>query len=290
MLTKLYHKICAKTFGNRIGLINNIIHSIYHLSLKLRSTSIKKIQNSDNINQNGYHLIKPNLSSALKTTIKNKLENQFSDKEFVVDTHKESGMLRLKDSLLNIPEVLELLRSDDVSSVIKSYFDTDFYIHNADIYRTFPVKNYNPNHSQFDSLKWHFDNAPRTNLKVMIYLTDTTKENGAITIADREISKKLCREGFWDRNNISKDHLNLVENNHLVVESGAFTVILFTPQFNIHKATLPFQKHRDVAVFLLYPGEANINNLTDQDKIDLSRRFGYMKNPLTKSGLRVSYE
>ena len=264
MFKKLYYLICAKTFGNRIGIINNLLHGFYHLLLKFRNSSRIRLESSNRIHKNGYLLIKPNLTNDLKNTITNKLNKYFVDKDLVISTHEKSGMIRLKDSLLNLPEILEIIKSSDVSNIIKSYFNTDFYIHNADIYRTFPVKSYDPNNSHFDSLKWHFDNAPRTNLKAMIYLTDTNKENGAITVTNRQVSKKLCKEGFWDRNNISKKHLDLIENNNIIIESEAFTVILFTPQLNIHKATLPIQKHRDVAVFLLYPGEANINKLSDE--------------------------
>ena len=124
----------------------------------------------------------------------------------------------------------------------------------------------------------------------MVYLCDTTDNNGAIKILPKTFSHSIKKSGFWNRHKVSKEHLNIIDKNHITVEGKSFTTILFTPQFCVHKATLPKSSFRDVAVFLLYPGNNNLKQLNENELRRMGRRFGYMKNPFSKKPLRFGEE
>lgn len=290
-LKTIYTYLQLLLFSNRIGFFNNIIHLVYSIKIKLLNIlggkefkSVNEVV-QDSVSQlrsNGYCMVEGKDNQAVED-IHKKVNAIFSDNKLCVRTLEARGLIRMRDSFFAVPEIEIFIK--DAEEYIKQYFNSDFKIFSSDIYRTMQKKD---GEVGFDSDLFHLDNAPQSTLKMMVYLTDVNKDTGAITVVPRSISRKLVKKGFWDRFKVDKYKKDL-DDNALVVEGKKGTIILFTPQYCIHKATLPKHNHRDVAVFLIYPSGTEIV-IDDGFRKQCSNYYGYLRNPFRWMPLRVGDE
>lgn len=234
------------------------------------------------------HKMDPFLDPELLDQIRNKSNSLFATADKTVTNLAESGLIRLKNSLSELSELESLINHEKVSNFLKEYYKSDFKFFSCDMYRTIP-SHAKDKEDHFNSLLWHFDNCPKNLVKIMIYLNDVTVENGAISLVPKETSIKLRNKGYWNRWN-NDSFLAEIENSKVYLEGKAGSVLFFSTHYCIHKATLPETGYRDVAVFLIQPSLSAAKPLTNNERDQLSKNFGYCINPFTNQPLRVGDE
>ena len=281
----VYTFISLRLFKNKIGVLPNLLHYAFSALLKISGRGVSS-QAGEELCQNGYVKLPPFLNQARIQQISEKLNRLFADETKIMSGLKESGLIRLQKSMLDLPEAEEFLNSPLVRDTLRNYYGSSFKIFKCDIFRIFPVKK---TEQELSSMRWHFDNMPRSLVKFMIYLTDATSETGATTMLPKPLSRKLQLAGFWDRHNSARFEKEILENCE-VIEGQAGTGIFFTPQFCIHRGTLPEKKWRDVIVFELYPAREEFTQLSPQQREEYSRDYdGYILNPFANKSLKNSY-
>ncbi|MBL7714976.1 MAG: phytanoyl-CoA dioxygenase family protein [Bdellovibrionales bacterium] len=291
-LGRIYTRVSVRIFGNRIGVVTNLLHYLFGAFLRsislfkpwntMRSASDKGME----IRENGYASVSPVLSEQFLSALSEKIDRLIGRPDQVIGTHTAGGILRLKDSFILLPELEVLLTAPELLNAVCSYFSSPFKVYSCDVYRTFPVET--PIVEENYSLIWHFDNAPHSMLKLMVYITDTPEDRGALTLVPKHTSAELKRKGFWDRLKMDAFRSTIQEQAR-TLPGPKGTCLLFTPQYCIHKATLPQKSYRDVAVFLLFPSY-EFSRFSSEVRRTLSYNFGYLANPFSGRPLRVGDE
>ena len=287
-LKKVVRKYQLILFGNHVSLFINLKFITYNFLLKIYNyllpqkkfkLGLTKIINF--LNSNGFVILDSSEISFSLNGIDSSAK-YFFDNKFETDHSIENkGLIRLKNSCQNIDNLLDIFKNPVIDNLLKQYFQSEYYIYSSDVYRTVPIES---NQKAFDSTQWHFDNSPTSMLKLFVYLSDVDKFNGPLTIANKKISKKLKKRGFFLRDDL-KSHHSEIEKNMQVITGKAGTITLFSPE-NIHKATVPKIDHRDVAVFLIYPSFRKQKISSSIEKARISQNFGYMVDPFFKKPLR----
>lgn len=294
VLKTIYQRVSLRINGNTISWKTNALYLLYNALIKARFAMRAK-QYPPDIEQLAYAIrttgmaqIEPVLQSSHQLALSRKVARLLSENEKVVSSLKDSGLIRLKGSLLEVPELEQVLMHPRISGVIEDYFGSYFKVFACDVYRTFP-ENTEAAAQEFSSLKWHFDNCPESLLKVMIYLTDTMCETGAISLVPKEVSLQLKREGFWNRAQAGQFE-DKINRNNVYLEGKAGTVLFFSTHYCIHRATLPLTGYRDVAVFLVQPSLVPQRPFSLESRTAYSYNFGYCVNPFSDRPLRYGDE
>jgi hypothetical protein len=281
-------------FGNQISLKINLLHYTYDFLAKVNFFITRPItffkSKKTNLNKIGFHTMSPFLSTQKILSIKEKVNNLFNDPKKIITTLKSSGLIRLKNSLKEVPELEDYLYSDEIKNYLTLYYGSNYRIYSSDLYRTIPSNKLNKE-KDFSSLLWHFDNSPKNLMKVMIYINDVSIKNGAISFVPKPISRELKKKGYWDRYNPNiAPHIEKIEKNNVYLEGDSGTILFFSVHDCIHKATLPSEGHRDVAVFLIQPSIKENSRIKDFQKETLSKNYGYCINPFFSTPLRYGDE
>lgn len=295
ILKDIYRSQKLFLFGNTISYRINLLFVLHNIlrnvglafGLVKKNAPNKMIdRRAKQLQQNGFLSVRQPIDAEKRERISERIDDLFKMDEQVVFTNHDGGLLRLKNSLLNVPELAEFVLNDSVKQTIQSYMNGPFEIFSCDAYRTVPNETLS---EHFGSLKWHFDNCPSAMLKIMVYLTDTDDTRGALTVLDRQKSVTMKKQGFWNRNDADA-FVDDIEQYKVVISGQAGDVQLFSTHYCIHKATLPKTEYRDVAVFLVQPSFVQTQSLSDLDRERLSQNFGYCVNPFSSKPLRYGVE
>lgn len=297
LLGRTYRKFSIRVFGNTLALRVNLLYVLYVWLVKLAGflglgerprVSDAASREATAIHANGFTKLLSVLPETEVASISAKVDALFAQQEKTIKTLEDGGLLRLKSCLLEVPELERYIHAPRVKEMLQGYFGCAYKVYNCDVYRTLPQVHENPE-EKFGSLKWHFDNCPDALLKLMVYLTDTNVDNGALTLVDKSKSIDLKHRGFWDRNQAPR-YAQEIEKNALSLEAPAGTALLFSVHHCIHKATLPRVRHRDVAVFLVQPARAQQQAFTAEERLKFSHSYGYCVNPFLDTPLRYGNE
>lgn len=300
LLKSGYRRTSLRLFGNTIGIKVNLLYIAYMNALKsglwfshafrsgIRQNDDAVTVPAQEIKRRGFTKLAPILDSLVIQNVSRKIDALFACEDKIVTTLQDGGLIRLKASLVEVPELEQFLLHPGVAGVVERYFGSRFKVYSCDVYRTLPQDPVAAA-GKFASLKWHLDNCPSVLFKIMIYLTDTTVDTGAISLVPKPKSLDLKRRGFWERNKADSfsDEIN---KNAVYLEGPAGTTLFFSTHFCIHKATLPTRQHRDVAVFLVQPAFRPQKTFSARARERYSFSFGYCVNPFSGAPLRYGDE
>lgn len=287
-----------KLFGNLAGVKTNLLHYAYDGLVRAKfalSPARRKSfapnraaeEAAQSVRSRGYVPIPvPAEYQGAARALAAKVDGVFATPSKVVASLSDSGLVRVRNCMVELPELEQVLLRPDVYGAITAYFGAYFKVYSADVYRTFPAA---PEKNEFYSLMWHMDNAPANMLKVMIYMSDVDMQRGPLSLVPKAVSAGLRDRGFWDRHKAARFERE-IEAGKKEITGDTGTVILFTPQLCIHKATLPQVRHRDVAVFLLHPSLSPHRPLDEAGRLAVSRNFGHLTNPFLNTPLRTGDE
>jgi len=291
IINSILSKLKLLLFGNTISFKINLLHLTYNLFAKcynIINIRVTYCSQKNELKEYGFYKFKPFISESLIKIITKKSDDLFNNPEKVVASLSESGLIRLKNSFTEMPELESIIYSTQIQNYLNKYYKSNFKIFSCDMYRTIPSK-LADKEKNFSSLLWHFDNCPSNLIKIMIYLNDVTTENGAIALVPKKKSLELRNKGYWNRWN-NESFVNEIESNKIYLEGKTATALLFSTHYCIHKATLPNNGYRDVAVFLIQPSIQKNHILNKQEKQELSMNYGYCINPFNNTPLRFGNE
>ncbi len=136
-----------------------------------------------------------------------------------------------------------------IGAAVAHSLRSDFAVASAYVYRTEPSGD-----APRSSWLWHSDEHPDCCLKLFVYLTDTTIENGAMQVHTWPSTRDLKRRGFADRRSVGPTiQADLDDPRRYVVAEGARGSVAFFCANAIHRAIWPKRSHRDLLTFELAP-------------------------------------
>ncbi len=274
-------------FENNHPITTNLLYSLYLARCRRRwkrpsNVSATVIDSARSLRDQGYAVLPPAADSSLISTISSTVDELFEQERDTVTI--SSGLFRLRDGVERLPRIIEHI-TPDIEQIIEEYFGSHFKIFGVYFYRTVPT-----DRQTASSFLWHFDNCPRHEIKLMVYLDDTTSDTGAFRLKPKPLSDEMKAQGFWDRNKAQRFQTEL-ENGETtdVLEGPAGTRILFQNGGCIHKGTFPVHKHRDVVTFVIIPSPVPWRVHFARNRHLLSTNSGVCLNPFTDRPQSVGY-
>lgn len=193
----------------------------------------------------GFTVFPPPRDLSLTEAVASRVSALVKAGETVVDHTAEDWMVQVRDSMAAVPDAVRLLQPE-IASTIEDYYQSHFKIYCAEIYRL-TVTDQAPRLSSL----WHIDNYPPGMLKVFIYLTDCDRKTGALRLLPRNLSRRLFRQGFFDRH-CAERFVEQLERDGFPVEGKAGTVIVWDQNL-IHRAKAPEYGFRDAVSIKVLP-------------------------------------
>lgn len=172
--------------------------------------------------------------------------------------------------------VLECLRNSEADKELRNFFGGYYRLVYAESYRSLPTN------KPEASWLWHSDSYPVDTCKVMLFLTDAGKDQGATQFMSRDDTMRYRGAGYFGT--VMKDRLADLEpyaKEHglpyrpFVHEAKAGDVMLFENN-GLHRAVPPKSGFRDVVVFALLPSMKPWDEqlkLDGLDQIEASTHF-----------------
>ncbi len=274
-------------FGNNQPLITNLMYSFYLPLCRKRWKRPSEVipavtEGARALQHQGYRVLPPTAPPSLITSVGAAVDELFDQARDMVTL--SPGLFRLRDGVERIPRIADLI-TPEVERIVEEYFGSFFKIYGIYFYRTVPTDT-----QTASSFLWHFDNCPRHEIKLMVYLDETTGDTGAFRLKPKPLSDKMKAEGFWDRNKAQRFQAELDRDATTdVLEGPAGTSILFQNGGCIHKGTFPRYKHRDVATFVIIPSLVPWRVHYGRNRHLLSTNSGVCLNPFTDRPQSVGY-
>jgi hypothetical protein len=163
----------------------------------------------------------------------------------------DPGMHRyLVDAHDVIPELGGLL-CPEVQRTIHSFYRSHFRVRSVRASRNRAPLHGTTGHT---STEWHLDPEITSDLRLFVYLTPATRDNGALETIDRATTRRVLRSGYIARGRVYGSARLLLSTTRTAHEGPAGTSLLIDPQRTMHRAgrCAPGQ-HRDIVQFWITP-------------------------------------
>ena len=121
------------------------------------------------------------------TTLAASILRKIKTRESAGEAIWSADRVYLGDPYIDFPELEEMLRTN-VNHFLESLYESHVKIYYAKIYKSVHDES-GPSGSQL----WHSDSGPGTCTNLMIYLSEATKENGAMEVLPWELALELMR-------------------------------------------------------------------------------------------------
>jgi hypothetical protein len=258
-LKNFYQKSFKKTFEKKL-----------HKKTKIHSRDVKNLLD---LKKNGYCILKNVFSKKLindlnfkfQAQIKNldnisiprdlrkrkkNIESIYSskiDKDIFISGEKKfrnfTDSIKLKDPLINLPELIDCSLNKRIISMCSNYFDCIPYL-------TFLkcVKTYKNKIKEHDTQHFHIDENSVKLLKVFIYLNDVnSKQDGPFYYVQKSfknINKKWGQNARWNESYLKKIYGK--KNFIPILAKRGDVIIANTVAF--HRGIKPMKKDRNIAI------------------------------------------
>lgn len=179
----------------------------------------------------------------------------------------------IKNVIETVPEVLTLL-SPDIMEILYQYYQSHFQMTHIAAYRTSHLT-FDENSKEVYAYKLHYDRHPTDTLKLFVNLSDVTPNDGPFNFFDRQLSKKILKNGYKERDNygnaaelINRDDLQVV----LTGKPG--TAAICDTSTCLHKAGIPGKdRTRDLLVFSFESFNKPFDLTSDAFKEDIRQKI-----------------
>lgn len=251
--------------GNSAGISNNFKGYLAY-------TKSKKISNvSDNFaydelaskfKQEGDLQLGQFYDSSLISNISKKFNELIEDDKFSFVRAKRNDRIfsrALFRGFEQIPESLQLLNKD-ISTIIEAYYGSYFKIAKFAFWRNYHVPSEFLSTADVINNRWHCDPYNTSWIKLFIYLTDVTKEDGPFCVQSTKRTKELMRLGYKNRRNYNLSSNVIEDENHIWQATGDIgTTFMCNCNLGLHKAGVPEPNHyRDVIQIQLAPSSEKL--------------------------------
>ena len=236
-----------KIFGNTIGIKQNIV------GLVNRDFG-KSDPNLKDSNPLAYQLRKDHFimlgqpyDDNLIKKIKTKYERLMNDKEFSKDVSVHDGKVYKKKLITpekDFPELVELL-NEEIFSIVKGYLNSNFSIKNIDCWQNRFVPPEIGNKKEMFSNYWHCDRRNTDEIKLFVFMSDITEDDGPIHVVSKERTRELIDMGFGTRENYNLSTEILEDPKYVSLAIGPIgTAFLANPTVCFHRAGEPSPGHQ----------------------------------------------
>ncbi len=147
------------------------------------------------------------------------------------------------------PAVLDMF-DGKLGKTLEELLGSKFRIEWLDYYRTFPG-------APVKSWLWHIDNDPPFVVKVLLYMTDSTVENGATRVFYPDETRRLFSSGYFGVSGEERiSEIPEESSKSQVVTAHAGDALIFSTNL-LHKGGEVRSGFRDVMSFLILPSEVS---------------------------------
>lgn len=276
-----------RLFGNNHSIATNRRYETYERLCHRSWHPVESPRGEDreraaHLAQEGFTMVEPSITEEESLALGNKVDQLFDMPECVYPVAE--GLYRFVDGLDRVPDIMRFVPGR-IERVIEAYFRSHFKFYNVSFYRTVP----NPAAPK-SSFLWHFDNVPRQELKLMVYLDDVFPDTGAFRLKAKPLSDALRRKGCWHRHRVA-EHMDILddESTTVTVGGGPGTCVLFQNGKVMHKATAPTRLHRDVVTMVIIPSDIPWREHFVRNRHLLSTNAGICLDPFTDRPENIGY-
>ena len=257
---KLERSASKLFFKNTAGFTNNIKGFMDSYKVKKINFDYNKTEKnliSEEFMNKGYVKIGSPYDPELIKQISSKFENYILDKKFSYVRAKSQddvysrGLYRGHEL---IPESVQLL-NDEIINIIEQYYKTHFQVSKFSFWRNYFVPPEVNKEKELISSNWHCDASNTSWVKLFVYLTDVTEDDGPFNVQSKERTKKLMKMGYKNRSNYNLPQ-DVIENEKYVWKAtgDVGTALMCNCNLGLHKAGIPEPGHyRDVIQFQFAP-------------------------------------
>lgn len=234
------------------------------------------------INGEEVGISKPDNYDDIIQSLQTKLNDKLDTNQF-----KDEGLLLAIDNVLEIGEVHQLGEhfSKELSEKL---YGSEVFVDHVHTYKNKITKS-----AEKSSWLWHYDDVAPGHIKVMFYLTSTTKDNGAFLVLKSDNDYKLMNSSkisptkterkTFPKSRIPIKYIDKLKSEgyyeqHVEGEQGTF--ILFNHNI-IHKATKPIKTpERICMIFIFRPYHRKLDkhigvDMTHQWGSGTSKKYNY---------------
>lgn len=153
-----------------------------------------------------------------------------------------------------IPEAVELL-NDKIINIIEQYYKTYFKVEKFSFWRNYHVPSDILKKKELMSSNWHCDASNTSWVKLFVYLTDVTEDDGPFNVQSKERTKELMKLGYKNRNNYNLPQDVLENEKYVWKATGDMgTTLMCNCNLGLHKAEVPKPgRYRDLIQFQFAP-------------------------------------
>ena len=250
---KIDQKFSKKIFGNPGGLKKHIVGSS-----KINRSLDDELKNSNpllyQLRKDQCLMMNQPYDSSLIEKIIHKYNQMINDDKYSFVSSEVDGKTFMRHIFLapkNLPEFADLL-CGEVTDIIKGYYTNgNFSVLHVDCRRHYHVTSDVDPTLELFGLRWHCDRSTTDQLKLFVYLTDVTEEDGPLHTQNIERTKELMRRGFYEPEDYRLPD-DVIENPKYVLKftGPKGTAFFGNTNFLLHKAGNPYPGHyRDVIAF-----------------------------------------
>ncbi len=240
-------------FGNTIGYRKNIF---LRLSNFKRSLNFKKSSNTSlnktiqKLNKEGY--LRPNKlkDKTIKPVIL-EYKKSIEDKTKIYSSPDRSGQIFIKDPLINMPGIMNVLK--ELDPILKEYHQGKHYISRVNAWRNQHVSSKGQNRDVGLSNAFHNDGIGGRNLSVFVLLSDdVTRDSGATKFLNRSDSVHFTRDiRYFSRRFVPKNLIDKIYEKALYFEGDSGDVCFLNVDMCLHGASIPSKgRKRDILSFM----------------------------------------
>ena len=275
-INRTYHKVDGaigkKVYGNTVGFKMNFVGS--------RGFNNNSNENLQRNNPMIYELLqnqvlfldKPYNPEFIEKII-SKYHKLLDNDQIAVNTQgygDEVYCRHIKNPEKNFPEIKELL-NDKIKKDIFDYYGNYFYIKNVVCHRNYHIPDEYAS-TEFFSNTWHCDRRNTSEMKLFVYLSDVTIDDGPFHFQPLEQTKKLMRDGFGTRENYNIP-LEIIEDSNLMQRpiGSKGTAFFANVTQLLHRAGIPSKNHyRDIIQFTINPSDKPLSENWLKDVVPLT--------------------
>ena len=124
IINSILSKLKLLLFGNTISFKINLLHLTYNLFAKLfniKNFRVTYRSPKNELKEYGFYKFEPFISESLINIITKKSDDLFNNPEKVVSSLSESGLIRLKNSFIEMPELESIIYSNQIQKCSYEY-------------------------------------------------------------------------------------------------------------------------------------------------------------------------
>jgi hypothetical protein len=168
-----------------------------------------------------------------------------------------------------------LLLDDNISKFLQQYYGGYFKVEKVEYWRNYHVPSEVSEKTEAYSNRWHCDARPTTSVKLFVYLTDVTEDDGPFHCQSISRTKELVKMGFHDRHNPNLSEDILEDPKHCKKMTGnKGAAVWCNTELCFHRADIPKEGHyRDIIQYQFAPSETPLPSNWHETFVDAYTKY-----------------